>query len=362
MMPIIAFRVDSSNTIGTGHVARCLTLADVFRIRGAHVVFICRDLPGNSILQIRHNNFEVKVLPYSSAVTPVIVDSKDYVSWLGVSLEEEITDSIAVLSSFKIKLLVVDHYGLDLVWENKLAKFTEKLLVIDDLANRGHTCDFLVDQTLGQKSSLYEYLVPKKCVVLAGSKYALLRPEFRERRLASIARRKTPVLKRILVSMGGIDRLNSTCAVLDGLNNSNLSSMIKVNVVMGSNAPHLCDVVSYAQDSRFDVAVRTNVSNMGELLCESDLAIGAGGSSSWERCCLGVPSIVIATADNQLDIIQKLAETGSAKTISSTVTLALKLTDMINNLVMPDDLVDLSLRSSSATDGFGAELVINEVL
>ena len=362
MKPIIAFRVDASNTIGSGHVARCLTLAEAFRIRGAYVVFICRDLPGNSILQIRLKNFEVKVLPYSASGSSVIVDSEDYVSWLGVSLEDEVAESIAVLSSFKIKLLVVDHYALDSVWESELSKLTEKILVIDDLANRGHTCDFLVDQTLGQKASLYECLVPKKCVVLAGSKYALLRPEFRKRRLASIARRKTPVLKSILVSMGGIDLLNSTSAVLHGLNGSNLSSMIKVNVVMGSNAPHLCDVISDAQDSRFDVAVGKNISNMGELLYETDLAIGAGGSSSWERCCLGVPSIVVAIADNQLGIIQKLGETGSAKTINSTVALASNLTVMINALVIPDDLVDLSLRSSSATDGFGTELVIDEVL
>ena len=355
------FRVDSSTLIGSGHLLRCLTLARAFRKEGAIVLFVCRNLNGNSIKQITDNGFKVEILSCDEVGIVSFKNQTDYPSWLGVTLEKDAEQSKAILSNYKPDLLVVDHYGLDSSWETKVMHLCKKLLVIDDLANRHHVCDFLVDQNLGRLVSHYQNLVPRKCQILVGPKYAMLRDEFIQHRNYSIRRRKNPKLKSILISMGGVDRLNTTRNVLFGLSDSKLTSKTSINIIMGDSAPHTNDIINISKSSRFKIEVLRNVNNMAKLLSTCDLAIGAGGSSTWERSCLGVPSIVVVTADNQMMVALEVEKSGSGKAILSIDSLSKKIKNTIDELIIPTDLEHMTEHALKVTNGRGVNLVAGAV-
>ena len=184
----ITFRTDASLQIGTGHVMRCLTLADALAARGAYCQFICRAHDGNLIEFIRRKGLTAHPLPAGAAL-PRSPTDPTHAAWLGATQAEDAEACAPILAAQRPDWLIVDHYALDARWERALAPHYRKLMVIDDLADRPHSCDLLLDQTFGRDAADYRPLVPADCRLLCGSHYALLRPEFAALRPYSLQRR-----------------------------------------------------------------------------------------------------------------------------------------------------------------------------
>jgi len=339
----VAFRVDTSLQIGTGHIMRCLTLAQVLKDNGADVGFICRKHEGNLIDKIRSSGFIVHELEVFKETK---VDTRlAHSHWLGATQQQDADDCIDILKAENPDWLIVDHYALDEKWHKILKPFVKKIMVIDDLADKNIDCDVLLNQNLGSKKEDYKNKVPDDCRLLLDCEYALLRLEFGKLRSQALEKRKnTKRIKNILVSMGGSDTKNFTYDILQ-----NVGDNFNITVVLGMLSPHNKMVQNYAKDK--DIKVIINASNMAELMLEADLAIGAGGSTSWERCCLGLPTLLFVTAENQRVVAENLEHSGA-------VIIAENLKDDLQMIVSNFDLwKSISEKSQAICDGFGVKRV-----
>ena len=316
----VIFRVDSSLKMGTGHVMRCLTLAQALKENGVNVEFICRKHEGNLIDKICSNGFNVHKLEVLEEVDDKLIHSH----WLGSTQQQDADDCINILKAKKTSWLIVDHYALDSQWQKRLKPYYEKLMVIDDLADRKHQCDILLDQTFARQQEDYLILTPKNCQLLLGSQYALLRPEFSEWREFSLERRSKPEFKQLFINIGGVDVNNVTENILDRLELCNLSNDMSITVVMGGSAPYLESVKSKSITLPYKTEVKVDVGNMAELMANADIAIGASGATTWERCCLGLPTIQLITAYNQEFIASKLNKINAIKLV--------EIDDVVENL------------------------------
>ncbi len=304
----VAIRVDASRRVGTGHVMRCLALARALREKSAHVVFISRAADGDLIPFISAEGFEVRSL--KDVPSPPNTDDGVYAQWLGVPVETDARESSACLKpEAPWDWVLVDHYALDARWEKIVKASVRKIFVIDDLANRPHDCDALLDQNLqADMETRYRSLVPKDCRLFLGPRFALLRSEFREARRQLKPRDGT--VKRIFIFFGGVDPTNETEKTLRAFRQLE-ASKLSLDVVVTSVNPNaesvrkLCAELPVARFHR-------DVKNMAALMAQADLAVGAGGVTSWERCYLGLPSILLILADNQTGPAEALAARGAA--------------------------------------------------
>lgn len=352
----IVFRVDASLRIGSGHVMRCLTLADALRAAGASCRFICRAHDGHMGDLIRQRGFTCDLLAIASV--PTLPAANDYSAWVGADWAVDAQQAAACLGAARPDWLVVDHYGLDHRWEATLRPHCQRLLAIDDLANRVHDCDVLLDQNLGRAAQDYEGLVPTSCARLNGPRFALLRPEFAALRPASLARRSPPALRSLLVSMGGVDLADATGAVLRILPSCPLPTNARITVVMGAQAPWLDEVRTAARALPWPCDVRVNVNDMARLSADCDFAIGAAGSTAWERCCLGVPAALAVLADNQRPIANALVAAGAALALGGPKEIAASLPMALATAANPASLATMSLQARMIVDGEGTARVI----
>ncbi|QWD37520.1 UDP-2,4-diacetamido-2,4,6-trideoxy-beta-L-altropyranose hydrolase [Polynucleobacter paneuropaeus] len=347
----IVFRVDASIDIGSGHVMRCLTLARALREDGATCIFICRNHTGNMIDDIRKESFDVYVLPLDQSGSQEVFS---YEKWLGAPLLVDLSQSIQVLKDLMPDWVVVDHYGIDATWEIGISQFCLRIMAIDDFSNRAHACNILLNQNITANKDAYQHLVENSCTMLLGPSYAILRPEFVHLRSFSLSRRRESRLKRIFISMGGVDSLNVTSSILSALKTCNLPGDICIDVVMGKNAPWRNEVNKIALSMPWLTRVIVDAKNMAELMSESDLAIGAAGSTTWELCCLGSPSILVITAENQRETALVLAETGIALTLDNNSLsddgIRVEIKKITENL---DLLKQMTEKSSRIVDGLG---------
>ncbi len=306
---IFCFRSDASTMIGSGHVVRCLTLACALRDTGHEVIFVCRDLPDSLIEKIINQGFVCKVLEFDSGSYDPSHYSDEYAYWLAVSQEQDALQTIEAVSY--CDWLIVDHYSLDIAWESQVRNVAERIMVIDDLANRKHDCDVLLDQNYYRHGmSRYAGLLPEHCMQLLGPKYALIRPEFVEAREQRRLWGKFDKyrVERIIIFMGGADKLNVTSKVLQAFPAKHDWNG-HVDVVAGAINPYRKEVESLCQDDeRFHFYCAP--SYYVELMAQADLAIAAGGSSIWERCCIGLPGLCIAVADNQKELLLEVSKQG----------------------------------------------------
>jgi len=305
----IAFRIDASNQIGTGHFMRCLTLADGLKKHGAHIRFVCRNLPEYLHKMLVEKGYEFLPLVSSQIDTPL--DELAHASWLGVTQEQDAIDSVQALSDWSWDWLIVDHYALDARWESKLRQIVKHILVIDDIADREHDCDILLDQNFyTDMQTRYIDKVPSHCRLLLGPHYALLRAEFRE--LHQQVKPRSGLVKHVLVFFGGIDSHNYTGRTIEALSEIEIPDL-HVDVVIGSQHPYCEEVESVCKKHGFILHVQTD--KMAELMASADYAIGAGGSATWERCCLGLPTLILSLAYNQIEIAKGLDILGAGKYI-----------------------------------------------
>lgn len=364
----VAFRADASLQIGTGHVMRCLTLADALSAHGADCQFICRAQEGNLIDFIRGKGYVAHILPAvhdastgSSAPGPsASPHDVAHAPWLGATQAADAEACAPILAAQRPDWLIVDHYALDARWERALAPHYRKLMVIDDLADRPHTCDLLLDQTFGRDASDYRPLVPADCRLLCGSQYALLRPEFAALRPYSLQRRAQPSMRELLVTMGGVDKDNATGQVLQALRTCPLPADCSITVVMGATAPWLEDVRKQAQDMPWPTRVLVGISDIAQLMADSDLAIGAAGATSWERCCLGLPTIMLVLAENQRKIAEGLCKAGAAHLVDMALTNNQPL--IAPKYIETPSLSAMRCAAAAITDGLGAEQVMENLM
>lgn len=352
----IAIRVDASIQIGIGHVMRCLTLANVLRENGAQVSFICREFPGHLQDYINKQDFIVKLLPIPETEYITQENDPDHASWLGVSWEKDTEQTKEVLGDEIFDWLIVDHYGIDYRWHETLYSSTKNIMVIDDLADRKYSCDVFLDQTFMREKKAYRSVLPTHSQLMVGTDYALLRPEFIGSRLKAIGKRKrSDGLARIIVSMGNMDPNNFTSLVLAALEKVKWKEKPIIDVVLGSRAPKLKLVIDQAKKHVLKVNVLQDVENMAELMVKADLAIGAGGTTSWERCCLGLPSLLIKVAENQRQVIHQLVEAAAARKICNPeIDIINECNDLNkNNFVMSK----MSKNAFKVVNGQGAQLV-----
>jgi UDP-2,4-diacetamido-2,4,6-trideoxy-beta-L-altropyranose hydrolase len=292
----ILIRADASVEIGSGHLMRCLTLADQLRDEGTEVAFICRDLPGGMFDFLRTRDYRFAKLPATDADE--------------VSQQTDAAETIAAARQMfpgGVDWLVVDHYRLDAVWERLLRPYTKRLMVIDDLANRPHDCDLLLDQNYYRDMERrYEGLVPAQCITLCGPKYVLLRPEFVKARREF--RLRDGAVRRVLIFFGGSDATNQTRKALDAIKLIDKPD-IYADVVVGAANPNRNEIESLCHEMP-SVQYHCQVSNMAELIAAADIAVGAGGATTWERCALGLPALTVVFADNQLQTTLDLEQIG----------------------------------------------------
>ncbi len=363
----VVFRVDASIEIGSGHVMRCLTLADALKNEGIECIFICRDHNGNMQSLIQNKGHSVILLSSVKEVSSRFTSQhphQEYLSWLGTFQEEDAQQTIAAiqtLTTSKLAWLIVDHYALNQEWERQLRPYCQKIMVIDDLADRFHDCDLLLDQTFGRDERDYQALVPEHCTILTGSYYALLRPEFAQWREYSLQRRQQPQLKQLLITLGGVDKDNITGQVLAALVNSHLPHHCKIIIVMGEHAPWLEIIRAQTQQLPWVIEVKVNISNMAELMANSDLCIGAAGSTTWERCCLGLPTIMLITAKNQ--IFAGILLKKKIEVIEHIAVLQNYLFNFFSNKkYLYEKLNILSKKSRELTIGLGTEKITSFIL
>ncbi len=349
--------------IGTGHVMRCLTLAGALREQGSTCKFLCRGHKGNLLGYIRERGFEAIELPQCHAPTADDTDKlfPEHSGWLGTDWMTDASQSQTAMGDAPVDWLIVDHYALDVDWEKALQACCRNLMVIDDLADRPHVCDVLLDQNLGREIEDYIGLVPEHCKILTGPNYALLRSEFAELRDYSLKRRANPQLKRLLISMGGVDQLNATGRVLEALKCCTLPDECRITVIMGSTAPWLPQVLELAAQMPWPTEVLVNVSDMAQRMADSDLSIGAAGSTSWERCCLGLPTLLAVLAENQLLGARALQDEKAAIVVGVIDDIENKLQSAIQQIIQGDFLGNMSVAASRVTSGRGVENVLQSL-
>ncbi|KHL93566.1 hypothetical protein QW71_23010 [Paenibacillus sp. IHB B 3415] len=325
----IVFRVDSSYEMGTGHVMRCLALANEFKHRRAKVSFICRDLPGNLASYITDKGYPVFLLPLPS--------ERAYASWLQVDLQTDAMDTAQILVKFPhVDCLIIDHYGIDQRWERLIEEYVTQIVVVDDLADRPHQCSILLDPNISYAKDRYQDLVPASCVKFVGTPYAILRPEFRSVKM-QLAERDGRI-NRILVFFGGTDPTNETLKALQALSKFH-SADLYIDVVVGEMNKRK-EVIQRICSLMKNVFFHCQIEYMAALMRKADFAIGAGGSSTWERCYLGLPSLSIITAANQREITKLVHDQGATCClgVSAEVT-TIKIEHGINTMLASPSLV-----------------------
>jgi len=292
----VFLRADASLALGSGHVMRCLTLARALALRGAQASFICREYPGHLCDFIEQQGFTVHRLP------PLALDSE-------TAREEDARESGRILErSGGCRWLVVDHYALGAGWESRQRDLAARILVIDDLADRAHDCDLLLDQNLYRDPERrYLGLVPPGCRTILGPRHALLRPEFGEAR-RSLSGRDGRV-RRLLVSFGGSDPTGETGKALAALKGLAGELELEVTVVLGASNPERARIEELCAEIP-GCSLHCQVSNMAQLMAAADLALGSGGATTWERCYLGLPSLTVVVAENQRLLTETAAEAG----------------------------------------------------
>ena len=360
----IVFRVDASIQMGTGHVMRCLTLADALKNQGAECYFICRKHPGNLIGLITQRGYHVDVLPYTDPSQERELQNHitglAHASWLGATQKADASLCIHILEALKPDWLIVDHYALDVHWEKALRPYCKKVMVIDDLADRQHNCDVLIDQNyLPLYEQRYDNLVPATTKKLLGPSFVLLRDEFlklREEKLHQVPN----IEAHILINFGGIGNYSLLSKVIEAINIFKKQSFY---IVTGGLDPHLLleleKSISYAK-----VKIVETVVNMADIMSQSQYAIGACGSTVWERFCLGLNSGLVEIAENQAPLLNYLAQMNLIDNLGNFNSLTI---DDILKLLQNLDLMDekYSHRKSAIMnliDGKGTQRVNDIIL
>jgi len=356
----ILFRVDASKKIGYGHAMRCLTLAEGLRDKGAVVEFITRPHLGNLNEYINSRGFKF----YSLSTLNLTYSQQNlsvYGQLLGVSQDTDADETIKVIKKItQPDWLVIDNYALDDTWEKQLRPYVNKIMVIDDLANRNHECDLLLDQNLFEDLSVrYQKRVSEGCVQLLGPQYALLQPEYSQ--LHKNAKPRRQPLKNLLVFFGGIDQHDLTGLTLAALRNVNMS-FDSVDVVVSRQSENYNKIKNQV-DNSLNMQLHSDLPSLAHLMMKADFSVGAGGSTNWERLCLGLPSLVVTLAENQKPVSRSLHNMGLIQWIGDVESIQLDcIKSAVEKIVFIKKIYDWSEHCINVCSGDGVNNVIDKLL
>lgn len=337
MSPQVVFRTDASNRIGGGHLVRCLSLAEEFASHGWSVTLLTR-------------RETLELFPFVSNVGFLhlqLLDEPDFYPGKNPPAD----------------LLIVDHYDLDVRYESSARDFVQKILVIDDLANRRHDCDFLIDQSAGRCREDYEALVPLDAKIFVGPKYGLLRPQFRIRRKHALKKiAEINRVKKILINFGAADGKRMTSFTLRAIAQTGLKAhldiVVRAGVERSQNLDELC------RRTNCSYTFHSDVTDMASLMLKADMAVGAGGTSSLERCCMGLPTVVIGTAENQLVQSKALQALGAQSYLGlwSTITVDILAEEIIYLCSDHDKRISIKKSGMEVCDGHGASRLLSHIM
>lgn len=350
----VLVRVDASSRIGSGHVMRCLALADGLRLQGAEVSFVCREAEGWLGRLVEAHGYTMFPLPPGSLERE---KSLDHSSWLGETQEVDAQQTLQVCSGAgPFDWVVVDHYAIDVHWERLVRRCCARMMVIDDLANRQHSCDLLLNQNLmtGVQKK-YASLVPRDCVQLLGPRFALLRPAFRAVRLANGSKEQRQ--RKLFVFLGGSDPDDFTNLVLDALELLPSGSVLADVVVGEGNAR--AEALRLRCERSPNLQFYKQVADIEQLMARADLAVCSAGSVTWERCCLGLPAVTMAIADNQLIIGAEAAAAGLSEHLGAAQDLdAHEISSALDRLMCsPEALARMREAAMATVDGLGVDRI-----
>ena len=358
----IGFRVDSSSIIGSGHVYRCLTIATALSKRGNDIEFLTKCLPGNIISKIIECGFSVKILRF--VANNKTDDANPYGRrWLGCSIDEDLSEVRQIIGSTRYDWIVLDHYGLDEDWESGILEYTSNLMVIDDLRETSHNCTLLVNQNLGADEYYHSELKGVKCACL-GTKFAIIRDEFRLLRNQSILSRKNRQISKILISMGGVDKDNVTLLALNAIKDILEPLNINLRVVVGAASTSLEKINKFVRNHKLRCEIIVDANNMADLMKDSDIALAASGASMLERCVMGLPMLNFILAENQRNNAENIQALGAGITVwdYSQPDRTSKISNVFEEILLDQDRLNImSTLASHVTDGNGVELVLNKI-
>lgn len=339
----VLIRADASPTIGSGHIARCLTLARVLRKQGSHVAFACRRLPGHRLDALAAEGFETFALP---DVYPDEDPQQAIESMLPWQADIEALDAL-LAGHAAFDWIIADHYGLDHQWQTAARRWAPRIAAVDDLATRRYSVDLLLNQNLSGLSANYAPLLPEGCRTLLGPRYAMLREEFVCPAIAI-----KPKARRVLVNFGGFDAAMQTHHAMLALQDF---AELEVDFVAGADNPAWAQMQALAA-TRPHWRLHSFVSDFQQRMTAADLFIGAGGGTSWERAALGLPTICIAVSNNQQANGEVMAAAGAhvfmgAREQVSVEQLRDAIGFVVDNFYLRQSLAE---RSRQLVDGRGA--------
>jgi UDP-2,4-diacetamido-2,4,6-trideoxy-beta-L-altropyranose hydrolase len=294
--------------IGSGHLVRCRALARECKEKGAEIFFICREQQGHLTRQLDADGFNYFLIPSYSKVVRNEIDGV-YSSWLGVSEEEDAIETVRFIRQVRPDWVVVDHYGLGVRWESLIRNETRKIMAIDDLANRKHDCDVLLDPNFSSDDSdgRYDSLISEHCTRLFGPMYALISPEYKV--IRSTLPEHDGEINRVLVYFGASDDRNLSSVVSIALKRPDLSDLL-VDLVLGVNSSPSRALIQ-SLEGRGRVRFHQSLPTLAGLMARADLMIGAAGGTTWERAALGLPGLVGALTENQRRLIDPMLKLGA---------------------------------------------------
>lgn len=337
----VFIRTDATSALGTGHLMRCLALAGALRRLGNETTFLCQAIP--QPLAAR-----VEVEGHGLILLPEITDRR-----------ADAMVTAAALSRDR-QILVVDHYGLDAEWESTLRGRVTCLMAIDDGPTRAHDCDILLDQNLQMDAEVRYRPLASAAKLLLGPAYALLRPEFVAARASAKMRRQ---IGRLWVSFGGSDPTDETAKSMAAIAHLK-SALTDIDVVLGPAYDGQVEEGMAAMPGAVSPRFHRSLANLAPGMASADLALGAGGISTWERCCVGLPALCIAVADNQIAVAQACHEAGLLRYLGTSPQVpANAVTEAIDAMIRaPAELERMSARAFDAVDGLGAERVAHAMM
>jgi len=341
---IIFIRVDSSTKIGYGHLIRCIALADILK-KYFQIKFICANLNGNLISEINKKDFKIFRLNVK-------------MQKINIKGDAEKTFSIIKKHGNENAMLILDNYALSKQWENYIKPYVHKLIVIDDQPNRSHNCDLLIDQNpYDNIKKTYDGLIPKKSKKLLGPKFAMIRNEFKL--LRNSVKIRTFPIENILISFGGTDTDGQSLKILNLFHK--IGTNLHFDIVIGKGNKNKKSIKNLCLKNK-NFSYHEQINYIGKLILKADLAIGSSGSTSWERCCLGLPSIISISANNQKNIAIQLSKKKCAINLGNTKKIkAIDYKLSIDN-INKHDLERMSKNSLKLVDGDGTRRILKYIL
>jgi len=356
----IAIRVDASREIGTGHLRRCLSIAEALTALGAEVRFVIRRLDEVAQAASGASPFPVDWLPAPDGDQATVeADAWSHLHWAGIDPSADAAQTVEALLAWSPALVIVDHYAFDARWHDQVREGLGcRMMAIDDLGDRALAVDVLLDANLADHAQKYAGRLAARTHVLGGPRFATLGDVYKSQPPCAFS----PIVRSIGVFMGGTDPGGASALALLACREAGFAGPMEV--VSTSANPHLPDLRT-ACEADGGVTLTLDLPDLAAFYARHDLQIGGGGTANYERCRMGAPGVAITLAANQLAVVPRLAERGALRAARLEggpdwpgLENAPRLADAVRALIAdPDARRQLSEKGRALVDGRGSERI-----